>query len=73
MKYFHDSLNGSSMMVQLDSQVAVYSCDTLQKVNPGVYQVRCGICVEKCEPHCSTLLDELNHVFHMTLLQIDIV
>ena len=60
-------------MVQLDSQVAVYSCDTLQEVNPEVYQLRYGIFVEKCEPHCSTLLDELKHVCHLKLVQIDIV
>ena len=73
MKSFHDSLHRNSMMVQLDSQVAVYSCDTLQEVNPEVYQLRYGIFVEKCEPHCSTLLDELKHVCHLKLVQIDIV
>ena len=75
MKSFHDSLHGKymSMMVQLDSQVAVYSCDTLQEVNTEVYQVRCGLCAEKFESYCSNLLDELKHVCHMTLVQIDIV
>ena len=75
MKPFHDSIHGKSMsmLVQLDNPLDVHSCDTLQEVNPEVYQLRCRICVEKLEPHFSTLLDELNHLCHMTLVQIDIV
>ena len=75
MQSFHGSLhiNFMSMAGQLDCQVDVHSRYKLQDVNTEIYQVRCGLCVEKFESNCSTLLDELNHVCHMTLVRINIV
>ena len=50
----------------------VHSQDTLQEVNPGVYQVRRDLCAKICEPHCSNILDKLKRVCNLTLVIIDI-